>query len=74
MKTRMFNSLPEVENFQEVKMNVGTKFLFGLNMIRQKEDKVGGDSVTYYEVTSITKSGGVEYKAIYDKLDKGEEE
>ena len=60
--------------YQPVCQRQAGKFLYGKNLINQKQEKEIGHPITYYQV--IGKSMiGVEYTPIYDYMeeDKGEE-
>jgi hypothetical protein len=73
-----FQRLPEFEDMDDTsELNIGDCFLFGKNIIGQKQNKMkNGEPITYYKV--ISKSDmGIEYSPIYDYLEteteKGEE-
>ncbi len=56
------------------RLEVGECFLYGRNLINQKQNKVIGQGISYYQVTSKSDSR-VEYTPIFDYMekDKGEE-
>lgn len=74
MRKTIFIRLKEID--KEIDMNnleIGDYFLYGKNLIGQKQNKEIGQPITYYEI--ISKSyGSVEYIPIYDYMeeDKGE--
>jgi hypothetical protein len=52
------------------KIPIGTKFLMGKNMISQKDNKVEGDTISYFIVTESRDDDHVFFKVIMEKLDK----
>lgn len=62
----------EEKNMDELEL--GDFFLYGINTIGQKANKVVGDSITYFTVID-KKPNGIEYTPVFDYLerDKGEE-
>ena len=51
-------------------MKVGDLFLMGTKVIEQRENKIIGDQITYYRLLN-KKDKGIEYIAIYDRLEEG---
>ena len=77
MRKTEFNRLPEFTNETEKgtnDLNIGDNFLFGVNMIGQKQNKTIGQAISYYQVISKSEHG-IEYTPIFDYMekDKGEE-
>jgi hypothetical protein len=56
-------------------LNVGDYFLYGTSVIAQKQNKVIGDSISYFKIIDKKSHGGVEYIPVFDYMekDKGEE-
>jgi len=52
-----------------LKLKKYDKFLYGKSMISQRESKLLGQQITYYEIISIN-GNNVEYKPVYDILEK----
>lgn len=74
MRKAIFMRLYEFETEGDTSnLNIGDKFLYGKNIITQKQTKIIGEPITYYQVISKSKCG-IEYVPIYDYLeeDKGE--
>jgi len=73
MKRYDFIKLPEFEDLDDTgKLQIGDRFLYGLSVRAQKQNKKDGEEICFYEV--IGKSNmGIEYTPIYDILEKGEE-
>lgn len=77
MRKTDFMRLPEYTNENEKEMkglNVGDNFLYGINLIGQKQNKTIGQPISYYQIISKSDTG-VEYTPIFDYMekDKGEE-
>lgn len=74
MRSSVFKRLAAIEDEKDMKkLDVGEYFLYGQNIINQKENKKPGQPITYYMV--IGKNGNnIEYTPIYDYMekDKGE--
>jgi hypothetical protein len=72
MKKLEFMRIPEFEDLDDTsKLQLGDKFLYGKNVIWQKQNKKDGDEICYYEV--IAKSSiGIEYTPIFDILEDKE--
>lgn len=70
MKQFIFQKLPEITNESQMKLlKKYDRFLYGKSMVAQKESKDVGQEITYFEV--IKNEGlNIEYKPIYDKLEK----
>jgi len=75
MRRNEFIRLPDIEEESDMdKLNIGDHFLYGRNVINQKQDKEVGESITYYEIVVNNEHGRIEYTPIYDYMekDKGE--
>lgn len=75
MKRQEFSRIPEFEDLDDTSgLNVGDKFLYGLSVRSQKQNKRDGEEVCYYQVISKS-NAGIEYMPIFDILeqDKGED-
>jgi len=76
MRISKFKRLKTIEKDKEEEMNklmVGECFLYGKNVVAQKETKKVGQSITYYQVISKS-NNSVEYTPIFDYMEeeKGE--
>lgn len=72
MKELRFKKLPIIEKDNEKemeKLNIGDCFLYGSNIVNQRENKKVGMSITYYQVINKTKNG-TEYTPIYDYMEE----
>jgi len=59
MEIRDFMSIKCYENLIDVNdVEVGDKFLTGLSMTEQKEQKAVGDDISWYEVVSVDPAKG----------------
>ena len=75
MRIQEFSRIPEFEDLDDTSgLNVGDKFLYGINVRGQKQNKKDGDEICYYVVISKSKMG-IEYGPVFDVLekDKGED-
>lgn len=69
MDIRKFQAIPIIEDMSQVKLEIGDRFLMGIRLAAQRENKVEGDMVTYYEVVDINpRSGNVSFTPRYEKL------
>jgi len=74
MRKQRFIRLPEInEEANMDKLNVGDHFLYGRNVINQKQEKEIGESITYYEIINKDHSR-VEYIPIFDYMEKNKGE
>jgi hypothetical protein len=70
MKVMEFTRLPVYECMTEsMGLEIGSKFLTGIHMVSQKENKEIGQSITYYEVIDINGDGTVCYTPRYEMLE-----
>lgn len=73
MKTREWASL-RIINFNDPKdkrkLKKGDKFLYGKNMISQKENKKIGDDISYFQIIDVKKGGNIEYVLKNDILEE----
>jgi len=69
-----FQKMREIENEEDMgEMKLGDFFLYGKAVIAQKQNKIPGQEVSYYQV--VNKNGNsVEYAPIFDILSKEEVE
>ncbi len=76
MRKTEFMRLLEIDHGSEEKMDdlkIGDNFIYGKSLIAQKQNKVVGESISYFQI--IQKEGSrVEYTPIFDYMeeDKGE--
>ena len=78
MRKTEFFRLKEIVADKENEMDelkIGDHFLYGTAVIAQKQNKVIGDSISYFEIVAKKSHGGVEYAPVFDYMekDKGEE-
>lgn len=73
MRRFEFMKIPEFEDLDDTGgLQIGDRFLYGMSVRMQKQNKKDGEEICFYEV--ISKSNmGIEYVPIYDILEKGEE-
>lgn len=67
-----FQKMKEIETGREDLMDdmeVGDKFLYGKNVVAQKQNKQAGQPISYYVVVDKKGSTGVVYTAVFDTLD-----
>jgi hypothetical protein len=70
MRRSEFIRLTDIEEESDMdNLDIGDRFLYGRNVINQKQEKEIGDSITYYEVID-KKHGSVEYTPIFDYMEK----
>lgn len=70
MDIREFNALLEVDCLTHlISPEVGTKFLTGKRMIAQKDLKVTGQEISWYEVTNVGDDGNISYTVRYGRLE-----
>jgi hypothetical protein len=72
MKKTVFKMIKEIkdsEPFYSYNLDVGDAFLYGENMIKQKQNKDTNDTVTYFRVTD-KRRGSVMYEPIMEKLEE----
>jgi hypothetical protein len=75
MRRQEFSRIPEFEDLDDTSgLNVGDRFLYGINVRGQKQNKRDGEEVCYYQVISKS-NAGIEYTPVFDVLekDKGED-
>jgi len=75
MRKSQFLRLPEFETEADTSgLKIGDKFLYGRSVILQKQNKIEGQEITYYEVINKSQNG-IEYGPVYDYMekDKGDE-
>lgn len=71
MDIREFNGLECVSCLTKlVNPKVGDRFLTGNRMINQKEKKVVGNEISWYEVIAVRENGQVSYTPRYGKMKK----
>ena len=71
MKKAVFQKLKEIEKEEEMDdLEVDDFFLYGRNVIAQKQSKQTGQPISYYKVIEKTESGGVAYTPVFDTLEE----
>ncbi len=70
MRRLEFIRLPDIDEESDMdKLKVGDHFLYGMNVINQKQEKEVGESITYYEIVN-NDHGRIEYTPIFDYMEK----
>jgi hypothetical protein len=70
MKKTVFKMIKEIKDSEPFfDLDVGDVFLYGENMIKQKQNKDTNDTVTYFRVTD-KRRGSVIYEPIMEKLEE----
>ena len=69
MKYFDFMKMPVIEDMSKVTLKKGDRFLMGLRIASQRDNKEPGDHITYYEVVDVKGNGNVSYAPRYDKLE-----
>ena len=77
MRRTEFMRMKEIEDKKEEEMDElekGDYFLYGKNLIAQKQNKIVGQQISYFEVIDKKSHGGIEYTPIFDIIeeDRGE--
>lgn len=71
MRQAVFQRLKDIEKEEDMDdLEVGEYFLYGRNVIAQKQVKQPGQAISYYEVIEKTESGSVIYTPVFDTLEK----
>ena len=69
--------LPEFEDTADTNvLKVGDYFLYGKSVCAQKQNKLEGEEISYYQVVSKSQSG-IEFAPVFDIMEqdrKGEEQ
>ena len=76
MKKTVFMKMLEIEKGKEKlidELELGDYFLYGNSVIGQKQNKMVGQSLSYYEVIR-KQNGNVEYAPVFDYMEKDLEE
>jgi archaeosine-15-forming tRNA-guanine transglycosylase len=69
MRMGEFKSLKVIVNDDFSNLKAGGKFLYGENVIKQKNNKKVGENVTFYVVDEIKSGGNVMYSPQIEKLE-----
>jgi hypothetical protein len=75
MKKVYFIRMVEITEEKDMdELEIGDFFLYGQNLIAQKQNKIPGDGISYFQIVDKKSKGNVEYAPIFDILeqDKGE--
>lgn len=71
MKKTIFQKLKEIEKEEEMNdLEIGDFFLYGINVIAQKQNKQEGQPISYYQVVQKHGESGVSYSPVYDTLEE----
>jgi hypothetical protein len=71
MKKAVFQKLKEIEKEKEMdELDEGEFFLYGKNVIAQKQNKKEGQQISYYKIIAKNGESGVTYTPVYDTLEK----
>jgi hypothetical protein len=72
MKKFDFIKMKEIEEEKDMdQLNIGDWFLYGKSLIAQKENKIVGQAISYYEIVDVDKSHSrVEYKPVFDYMEE----
>ena len=67
----MFQRLKEMEEEKDMNdLDIGEFFLYGKNVISQKQMKEVGQPISYYQVIEKNGVSGVSYTPVYDTLEE----
>ena len=74
MRKTEFMRLKEIDEHDKdnemSNLKVGDVFLYGRNMVNQKQVKKVGEDISYFKILRKTASGGVEYGSVFDIMEK----
>lgn len=70
MKKFDFIKMKEIEEEKDMdQLNIGDWFLYGRSLIAQKENKIVGQAISYYEIVDKSHNR-VEYKPVFDYMEE----
>ncbi len=73
MRKTEFMKMKEIDEYDKeneiAKLNVGDKFLYGRNMVNQKQVKKVGEDISYFTIIKKTPNGA-EYGSVFDIMEK----
>jgi len=70
MRQTEFQKLRDIEEEEEMNdLKEGDLFLYGKNVIAQKQHKTVGDAISYYQVVAIV-GKDVSYAPVFDNLEE----
>lgn len=71
MTDKEFENIRQIEGYDMSDLDVGDRFLFGQNMIKQTYLAEPGKMVSYFEVIAKNPTNGnIEYVTKFERLDK----
>ena len=71
MRQVEFQKLKDIEEEKDMNnLEVGDYFLYGRNVIAQKQSKAPGQPISYYEVIEKTETGSISYTPVFDTLEE----
>jgi hypothetical protein len=74
MKLVEFQKMKEIENEEDMsELKPGDFFLYGRSVISQKQNKIPGQEISYYQVVN-KKGTSVEYAPVFDSISKEEKQ
>ena len=66
-----FKKLPEITDESKMDdLEIHDFFVYGKNMSAQKQDKLVGQEICYYQVVDKPRKGSVVYAPVYDMLEE----
>lgn len=72
MRQAIFQKMADIEKEEDMNdLEVGDFFLYGRNVIAQKQGKQPGQAVSYYEVIEKNEvTGSISYTPVFDYLEE----
>lgn len=69
MRKADWKRIPEITEEEDIdKLEIGEYFLYGKNMVAQKQNKTVGQQISYYQVIEKPEPRRVVYAPVFDML------